>query len=101
LFTTTKIFLHEIIEEFLWSIKGTTDSTFQKGAMGMGFFEKQGPGHRRTGDLGPVHGFQWRHFGAEYVGADTDYSGKGVDQLREVILKIIEEPTDRLSCLMH
>jgi hypothetical protein len=45
--------------------------------------------------LGPVYGFQWRHFGADYVDADTDYSGKGVDQLREVIRKIKEDPTDR------
>jgi thymidylate synthase len=45
--------------------------------------------------LGPVYGFQWRHFGAEYVDADTDYTGKGVDQLREVIRKIKEDPTDR------
>ena len=59
------------------------------------YLERQGLGHRRAGDLGPVNGFQWRHFGAEYVDADADYSGKGVDQLREVIRKIIEDPTDR------
>ena len=33
--------------------------------------------------------------GADYVDADTDYSGQGVDQLREVIRKIKEDPTDR------
>jgi thymidylate synthase len=53
--------------------------------------------------LGPVYGFQWRHFGAEYVDgklycltiADADYSGKGVDQLRYVLDKIVNDPTNR------
>ena len=47
------------------------------------------------GDLGPVYGFQWRHFGAEYVDAKTDYAGKGVDQLAEVIDKLKNKPYDR------
>lgn len=52
-------------------------------------------GHRKEGDLGPVYGFQWRHFGATYVDAESDYTGQGVDQLAEVIRKIKEDPTDR------
>jgi len=50
---------------------------------------------RKAGDLGPVYGFQWRHFGAEYVDAKTNYSGKGVDQLAEVIDKLKNKPYDR------
>ena len=47
------------------------------------------------GDLGPVYGFQWRHFGAEYVDAKTDYTGQGVDQLAEVIDKLKNKAYDR------
>jgi thymidylate synthase len=45
--------------------------------------------------LGPVYGFQWRHFGATYRGADADYTGEGVDQLKEVIRCLREEPWNR------
>ena len=59
------------------------------------FLDSVGLSHRAVGDLGPVYGFQWRHFGAEYVDANTDYTGKGVDQLAEVIHKLRTNPYDR------
>ena len=51
--------------------------------------------HRQEGDLGPIYGFQWRHCGAEYSDMFADYSGKGIDQLQEVIQKIKTAPDDR------
>lgn len=51
--------------------------------------------HREVGDLGPVYGFQWRHFGATYDNMHTDYDGQGVDQLADVIHKIKNNPDDR------
>jgi thymidylate synthase len=103
LLTTKRTFLRGIIEELLWFVRGQSDSMLlsKKGVKiwdGNGskeFLEKRGLGHRREGDLGPVYGFQWRHFGAEYVDCDTDYTGKGVDQLQECIRKIKQDPTDR------
>ena len=48
-----------------------------------------------TGDLGPVYGFQWRHFGATYANMHTDYQGQGIDQLAKVIETIRHKPDDR------
>ena len=59
------------------------------------FLDGVGLSHREVGDLGPVYGFQWRHFGAEYVDAKTDYTGQGVDQLAEVVHKLRTNPYDR------
>lgn len=103
LLTTKRTFLRGIVEELIWFINGSTDSTVlsEKGIKiwdGNGskaFLESRGLGHRREGDLGPVYGFQWRHFGAEYKDCDSDYGGKGVDQLKECIEKIKTNPTDR------
>lgn len=50
---------------------------------------------REVGDLGPVYGFQWRHFGAEYSDMHADYSGKGVDQLAQLVDTIKRNPNDR------
>jgi thymidylate synthase len=103
LLTTKRTFQRGVIEELLWFIHGSTDSKLlsKKGVKiwdGNGskaFLESRGLGHRREGDLGPVYGFQWRHFGATYIDCDRDYLGEGVDQLGECIRKIKEDPTDR------
>jgi thymidylate synthase len=59
------------------------------------FLDSLGFTDRDEGDLGPVYGFQWRHFGAEYHGKDADYAGAGVDQISQVICKIRDSPHDR------
>lgn len=46
-------------------------------------------------DLGPVYGFQWRHFNAPYYNYDTDYRDQGVDQLKKVVDTLKTNPTDR------
>ncbi|GBC00474.1 hypothetical protein RclHR1_03870014 [Rhizophagus clarus] len=103
LLTTKRVFTRAIIEELLWFIKGDTNSKHltEKGVHiwdGNGsreYLDEIGLSHRKEGDLGPVYGFQWRHFGAEYIDCDTDYTGRGVDQLQEVINKIKNNPNDR------
>ncbi|MGD2123116.1 MAG: thymidylate synthase [Gemmatimonadota bacterium] len=46
-------------------------------------------------ELGPIYGFQWRHFGARYRAWDAPPEGGGVDQLRMVVEKLKENPDDR------
>lgn len=46
-------------------------------------------------DLGPIYGWQWRHFGAKYKTYDTDYSNQGVDQLKRLVKDLKENPSSR------
>jgi thymidylate synthase len=103
LLTTKRVFLRGVLEELLWFIRGDTDGGalaardvhIWDGNSSRAFLDSRGLTHRKEGDLGPVYGFQWRHFGAEYVDAWADYKGKGVDQLQDVIHKIVHNPMDR------
>ena len=49
----------------------------------------------KLGDLGPIYGFQWRHFGAQYNGCDSSYKSQGVDQLQWIIDEIKRNPQSR------
>ncbi|OJJ46828.1 hypothetical protein ASPZODRAFT_64609 [Penicilliopsis zonata CBS 506.65] len=103
LLTTKRVFTRAVIAELLWFIEGNTSSLalseagvkIWDGNGSREFLDSVGLSHRAVGDLGPVYGFQWRHFGAEYVDAKTDYTGQGVDQLAEVIHKLRTNPYDR------
>lgn len=46
-------------------------------------------------DLGPIYGFQWRHFNAKYENYDTNYEGQGLDQLKKIIETLKTNPRDR------
>jgi len=46
-------------------------------------------------DLGPIYGFQWRHFNADYKNHETDHGDAGVDQLKYIIEKLKSDPGDR------
>lgn len=46
-------------------------------------------------DLGPIYGWQWRHFGAKYIDYKTDYTGQGVDQLKRLVNDLKTTPESR------
>jgi dihydrofolate reductase/thymidylate synthase len=103
LLTTKRVYWKGVVEELLWMIKGDTNANHlsEKGVRiwdGNGtreFLDQRGLPHREVGDLGPVYGFQWRHFGAKYETMHTDYTGQGVDQLQDLINTIKTNPDDR------
>lgn len=103
LLTSKRVFYRGVLEELLWFLRGDTDANklTEKGVHiwdGNGsreFLDSRGLSKNRVNDLGPVYGFQWRHFGAEYTDADADYTGKGYDQVRQVIETLRTNPNDR------
>lgn len=103
LLTTKRVFWRGVAEELLWFVKGCTSAKeladknvrFWDANGSKEFLASCGLRHREEGDLGPVYGFQWRHFGAKYVDMHTDYTGEGVDQLAKVIHTIKTNPNDR------
>jgi thymidylate synthase len=92
LLTTKKMFWKGIVAELAWFLGGSTnvdELRAQKVHIWDGNSEDRGY------DAGPVYGFQWRHFGAEYIDCHTDYSGQGIDQIGDIIRLIRETPTTR------
>ncbi len=103
LLTTKRVFWRGIVEELLWFLKGQTNSKLlsQRGVKiwdgntSREFLDKVGLTNYQEGDAGPNYSFQWRHFGAEYKDCNTDYTDKGIDQIKEIIYKIKNAPNDR------
>lgn len=108
LLTTKRMTFHHIAVELECFIKGITDKEWLKSNGCYIWNEWANPkkapyGHDESSkkrmvlerDLGPIYGFQWRHFGAEYDNYDSDYSEKGTDQLKNLVNKLKTDPSDR------
>lgn len=104
LLTTKRMYWKGVVEELLWIMRGSTDAR-ELAVRGVHVWDANARDAfrrgqvRLEGDLGPVYGFQWRHFGAEYVSCETAYGDDGVDQLREVVNRLREDPTSRRHVL--
>lgn len=102
--TTKQMAWKTCLKELLWFIQGKTDNRILNEVgvhiwddnASRDFLESRGLSHYADGDLGPIYGHQWRHFNAKYETYDTDYTGKGVDQLAEII-RCLKDPTERFS----
>lgn len=100
--TTKRMPCKTILRELLWFIRGSTSNKELNDKnvhiwdlnASREFLDSRNLNYK-DGDLGPIYGFQWRHFGAEYKDCDTDYTNKGVDQLKWIIDEIKKNPSSR------
>lgn len=91
LLTTKKIHFPSVVAELVFFLRGYTDvRELQKRGCRIWneWATKEHCAKRGVEefDLGPVYGWQWRHFGAQYVGMKNEgtksiYAGQGFDQL--------------------
>jgi thymidylate synthase len=108
LLTTKRTPFRLVATELEFFVKGITDKRWLQERQNHIWDEWAHPGKAPYGhdaeaqrrmaaerDLGPIYGFQWRHFGAPYVDQATDYTGRGVDQLRNVVDMLKTNPDDR------
>ena len=102
LLTTKKVFFRGIIEELIFFLRGKTDSKLLE-SIGVNIwkpntnidFIKSRNLNYREGDMGPMYGFNWLHFGAKYEGCDYDYTNKGFNQLDMVLKLLKDDPMSR------
>ena len=83
LVTTKKCHLRSIIHELLWFLKGDTNIQYLK-ENGVSIWDEWAD---EDGNLGPVYGYQWRNWPAA--------SGKHVDQIKQLIDQIKNNPDSR------
>lgn len=108
LLTTKKVPFRLVATELEFFIKGITDKKWltdrnnhiwdewarpSKAPYGHDAASKEKMMEER--DLGPIYGFQWRHYNGVYENYDTDYAGQGVDQLKILVEKLKSNPADR------
>lgn len=104
LLTTKRLPFRWIVAELLWFLSGSTDERDLR-AMGVDIWKEWATPEqcakfgRSEGDLGPVYGWAWRHFGGDYAyrGAYSAMPGVdlGFDQIAWVEREIVRNPESR------
>ena len=83
LLTTKKLHLRSIIHELLWFLQGDTNIRYLK-ENGVRIWDEWADA---DGDLGPVYGYQWRHWKTP--------DGREIDQIRQLIDGLKKNPDSR------
>ena len=104
LLTSKKVAWKTCAKELFWFLKGSTSNIelqqqnvhIWDGNGSREFLDSRGLINLEENDLGPVYGHQWRFFNASYENCNTDYSGKGVDQIKYII-DCLKDPKERYS----
>lgn len=81
--TTKKLHLRSIIHELLWFLNGDTNIKYLK-ENGVRIWDEWAD---EDGNLGPVYGYQWRHW--------PDGQGGEIDQIKKLIENIKTKPDSR------
>lgn len=87
LLTTKKLHLRSIIHELLWFLKGETNVKYLNENK-VTIWDEWADAN---GDLGPIYGYQWRHWGRDWKTG----GGKGIDQIALVVERIKKDPKSR------
>lgn len=103
LLTTKKVWFKGIKEELMWFLKGDTNVknlqskkvNIWNGNTKRTFLDNLGLNHYEEYDAGPIYGYQWRHWNNPYDGCHKDYKDLGIDQLKECINLLKNEPNSR------
>jgi len=93
LITTKKLAWRVCLKELLWFMNGDTDNKLLQddnvkiwnGNATREFLDSRGLDYLDENDLGPVYGHQWRFWNAKYDNSNTNYKGRGIDQLQNII----------------
>jgi thymidylate synthase len=85
LVTTKKVLFPAVVRELLWFLRGSTninDDLKQHTPIWDAWADE-------NGELGPIYGYQWRHWGA------SPENPSGIDQIQQAIDLIKKDPTSR------
>jgi thymidylate synthase len=102
--TSKKMPLRWVFEELKLYISGKTDSkilsnqgiTIWDGNTTREFLDKRGLTDYPEGDMGETYGFNFRHYGGQYINCHTEYGPEvGFDQLGYVINELKNNQTSR------
>jgi thymidylate synthase len=99
--TSKKVAWKTCLKELLWFVKGQTDNKILQDQnvkiwndnASREFLDSRNLHNLNVNDLGPIYGHQWRYFNAMYKDCNTEYTGKGVDQLQYIIDNLKDEKT--------
>ena len=109
LLTTKRMAWKTCAHELCWFLRGQTDNTIlqKKGVhiwdanASREFLDGRGLQHYPEGQLGPIYGFQWRHWNANFDSSmdesntvESNPGGGGIDQLADVIRQLRDPRPD-------
>jgi thymidylate synthase len=108
LLTTKKVPFRLVASELEFFIRGITDKEWLKehdnhiwdewcspDVVPYGTDEQTKAKMMSERELGPIYGWQWRNFGAQYMEFNASPEGQGIDQLQKLVQTLKTDPDNR------